>query len=53
LQLTILGSPEELLLNLQRDSMQPLFGSVRSLLVVPEVGLKLFYPLFGGAELTR
>ncbi len=51
--MTIFGAPEELLLNLQRDSMQPLFGSVRSLLVVPGMGLKLSYPFFSGPELSR
>ena len=44
--------PKELLLNLQRDSMQPLLGSVGSLLVVPDVGLKISYPVFSGSELS-
>ena len=43
---------KEPLLNLHRDSMQPFLGSVRSLLVVPDVGLKLSYPVFSGPELS-
>jgi hypothetical protein len=31
--------------------MQPLLGSVRSLLVVPDVGFKLSYPVFSGPRL--
>jgi hypothetical protein len=32
--------------------MQPLLGSVGSLLVVPDVGLQVSYPVFSGAELS-
>jgi hypothetical protein len=32
--------------------MQPLLGSVRSLLVVPDVGVKLSYPVFSVPELS-
>jgi hypothetical protein len=53
LQLTIFRSPEELLLNLQRDSMQPLFGSVCPVLLMPGIGVKLLYPIFGGSKLSR
>jgi hypothetical protein len=45
-------SANELLLNLQRDSRQPLLGAVRSLLVVPGVGIKLSYPVFSGSKLS-
>ena len=33
--------------------MQPLLGSVRSLLVVPDVGVKLSYPVFSGSKFSR
>jgi hypothetical protein len=41
-----------MLLNLQRDSRQPLLGAVRSLLVVPDVGFTLSYPVFSGSKLS-
>ena len=44
---------KEFLLNLYRDLMQPSLGSIRPLLVVPGVCLKLPYSVFGGAKLSR
>jgi hypothetical protein len=44
---------KELLLNLQRDSMQPSLGSVRPLRVLTDFCLKLPYSVFGGAKLSR
>jgi hypothetical protein len=38
---TAIGSAKELLLDLQRDLIQPFLGPIRSILVVPNLCLKL------------
>jgi hypothetical protein len=43
---------KEFLLNLYRDLMQPSLGSIRPLLVVPGVCLKLSYPVFSTSKLS-
>jgi hypothetical protein len=50
---TSFGPPKELPLDLNRDLIQPLFSPLRSLLLVPGMGLKLSYPIFSGAKLGR
>ena len=50
---TIFGSPEELLLDLNRDLMQPSLSPLCPVLLVPGMGLKLSYPIFCGAKLSR
>jgi hypothetical protein len=50
---TIFGPPEELLLNLNRDLIQPPFSPLCPVLMVPDMGLKLSYPIFSGAKLSR
>jgi len=42
----------EFLLNLHRDLVQPLLGSIRPILVMPDLYLKLSYPIFGRSKLT-
>jgi hypothetical protein len=42
----------EFLLNLHRDLVQPLLGSIRPILVTPDLYLKLSYPIFGRSKLT-
>jgi hypothetical protein len=50
---TILSSPEELLLDLNRDLMQPSLSPLCPVLLMPGVGFRLSYPIFSGAELSR
>jgi hypothetical protein len=50
---TSLIQTKELLLNLQRDSIQPSLGSVRPFLMMPEVGFQLSYSIFSGSQLSR
>lgn len=50
---TILGSPEELLLDLNRDLMQPSLRPLCPVLLVPGMGFKLSHPIFCGAKLSR
>ena len=50
---TIFVSPEELLLDLNRDLMQPSLSPLCPVLLVPGMGLKLSYPIFCGAKLSR
>jgi hypothetical protein len=50
---TIFGPPKELLLDLNRDLMQPSLSALCSVLLVPGVGLKLTYPIFSRAKLPR
>ena len=50
---TSLLTPKELLLNLQRDSVQPLLGSIRPVLVVANGDLKFSYPVFSRPQLRR
>jgi hypothetical protein len=50
---TIFVSREELLLNLNRDLMQPSLSPLCPVLLLPGMGLKLSYPIFCGAKLSR
>ena len=50
---TSFGPPKELLLDLNRDLIQPPFGPLCPFLMVPGMGLKLSYPIFSGAKLSR
>ena len=43
---------KEFLLNLHRDLIQPLLGPIRSILVTPNLYLKLSYPIFGPSKLA-
>ena len=45
----IIVATKELLLNLHRDLIQPLFSSVCPIYVMPDRCLKLPYPIFGGS----
>jgi hypothetical protein len=53
LRKTTFGPPEELLLDLNRDLMQPSLGPLRPVLIMPGISLKLSYPIFSGAKLSR
>ncbi len=44
---------QELPLDLSRDLIQPSLGPLCPVLLVPGMGLKLSYPIFSGAKLSR
>ena len=50
---TIIIPPKKLILDLYRDLMQPLLSSVSPLLMIPNISLQVFDPIFGGAKLDR
>jgi hypothetical protein len=50
---TSFGPPKGLLLDLNRDLRQPPFSPHCPVLMVPGMGLKLSYPIFSGAKLSR
>jgi hypothetical protein len=50
---TIFGPPEKLLLDLNRDLVQPPLSPLCPVLLVPGMSLKLSYPIFSDAELSR
>ena len=45
--------PEKSLLDLYRDLIQPFFGSVRPVLVKPDIGLKVSDTIFRSSKLSR
>ena len=49
---TTIFPSKEFLLNLHRDLIQPLLGPIRSVLVTPDLCLKLSYPVFGPSKLS-
>jgi hypothetical protein len=53
LRVTPLLPFKELLLDLERDSIQPLLGSVPPVLVIPHGGFKSSYPVFSRPQLRR
>ena len=44
---------KEFLLNLNPDFVHPSLGPVCPVFVMPDLRLKLFYPLFGGSKFRR
>jgi hypothetical protein len=50
---TSFGPPKELLLDLNRDLIQPPFSPLCPFLMVAGMGLKFSYPIFSGAKLSR
>jgi hypothetical protein len=50
---TSFGPPKELLLDLNRDLIQPPFSPLCPVLMVPDMSLKLSYPIFSGALLRQ
>jgi hypothetical protein len=53
LQLPAVVLAEKSLLDLHGDLIEPPLGAFRPLLMVPDVGLKLAYPVLGGTKLSR
>src|SRR6516165_9625482 len=53
LRVTTLFPAKELLLDLQGDSIQPLLGSVRPVLVIAHRAFKFAYPAFCRPQLRR
>jgi hypothetical protein len=49
---TSFGPPKELLLNLNRDLIQPPFSPLYPFLMVAGMGLKFSYPIFSGTKLS-
>ena len=50
---TSFGPPKELLLDLNRDLIEPPFSPLCPVLMVPGMDLKLSHPIFSGAKLNR
>lgn len=48
----VIFAPEKLLLYLQGDLVQPFFRAISPIVVILEIGFKLLYSIFGGAELN-
>jgi len=41
------------LLDLDRNLIEPFLRAVSAILIVPQIGLKVFYPVFGSPKLER
>jgi hypothetical protein len=50
---SLIGRSKEFLLKLHRDLIQPFFGAVGPILLIPGLSLKFPYLVFGCAELSR
>jgi hypothetical protein len=50
---SLIGPSKEFLLNFHRDLIQPFFGAVSPILLIPGLSLKFPYLVFGCAELSR
>src|SRR5271169_2344079 len=49
---TAIINATEFLFNFHRDLVQPLLGPIRSILMTPDLHLKLLYPIFSPSKLT-